>query len=146
MFRRKDWKKQKQYRILKSQKRDCTANEEIYSFYFAEEVKERKGKKMAKGKKFDAAEKHFEKQRIEQRQRVRELEVQLQKEVTKTYQLAKTVQGLKKENEQLKQVNQQLMELKDLTPEQLDQLKENSRLAETLNVFLRQCGGVYDNV
>lgn len=38
------------------------------------------------------------------------------------------------------------MELKDLTPEQLDQLKENSRLAETLNVFLRQCGGVYDNV
>ncbi len=36
-----------------------------HSFYFAEEVKERKGKKMAKGKKFDAAEKHFEKQRIE---------------------------------------------------------------------------------
>lgn len=27
-----------------------------HSFYFAEEVKERKGKKMVKGKKFDVAE------------------------------------------------------------------------------------------
>ena len=101
---------------------------------------------MAKGKKFDAAEKHFEKQRIEWRQQIRKLEVQLQEEVTKTYQLAKTVQELKKENEQLKQVNQQLMELKDMTPEQLQQMKEKAKLAETLNVFLRQYGGAYDNV
>lgn len=92
---------------------------------------------MAKGKKFDAAEKHFEKQRVEWRQQVRKLEVQLQEELTKT------VQELKKENEQLKQANQQLMELKDLTPEQLEQFKEKAKLADTLNVFLKQCGGVY---
>lgn len=115
-----------------------------HSFYFAE-VKEGV-KKMAKGKKFDAAEKHFEKQRVEWRQQVRKLEVQLQEELTKTYQLAKIVQELKKENEQLKQANQQLMELKDLTPEQLEQFKEKAKLADTLNVFLRQCGGAYDNV
>lgn len=96
-----------------------------------------------KGKKFDAAEKHFEKQKVEWRQKLRALEVRLQKELTKTYQLAKEVQELKKENEKLKQTNQQLMELKDLTPEQLQQLKENSKLAGTLNVFLRQCEGMY---
>ena len=98
---------------------------------------------MAKGKKFDAAEKHFEKQRVEWRQKIRGLELQLQEQLAKTCQLTKTVQELKKENEQLKQINQQLMKLKDLTPEQLQQLKENSKLAGTLNVFLRQCGGMY---
>ncbi len=56
------------------------------------------------------------------------------------------MQELKKENEQLKQVNQQLMELKDMTPEQLQQMKEKAKLAGTLNVFLKQCGGAYDNV
>ena len=98
---------------------------------------------MPKGKKFDAAEKHFEKQRVEWRQKIRVLEVQLQEEMARTCQLVKEIQELKKENEQLKQANQQLMKLKDLTPEQLHDLEENSKLAGTLNVFLRQCEGIY---
>lgn len=98
---------------------------------------------MAKGKKFDAVEKHFEKQRVEWRQKIRELEIRLQEELEKTCELAKTVQELKEKNEQLKQENQQLMELKGLTPEQLHQMKESAKLADTLNVFLKQCGGAY---
>ena len=98
---------------------------------------------MPKGKKFDAAEKHFEKQRVEWRQKIRALEAELQKETTKTRQLTETVQKLEKENEQLKQTNKQLMELKDLTPQQLQQLEESSKLAGSLNVFLKQCGGIY---
>lgn len=98
---------------------------------------------MAKGKKFDAAEKHFEKQRVEWRQKIRELETRLQEALIKAHKLEQVVQELKKENEQLRQTNQQLMELKDLTPEQLYQMEESSKLAGVLNVFLKQCGGVY---
>ena len=70
---------------------------------------------MAKGKKFDAAEKHFEKKCIEWRKQIRELE-QVNKELHKKLcNLCDEMEKLQMENESLRQHNETLMELKDMS-------------------------------
>lgn len=70
---------------------------------------------MSKGKKFTAAEKHFEKKCIEWRKRIRELE-QINKVLhQKNCDNIDEIQKLRMENEYLKQQNDILMEVKDIS-------------------------------
>lgn len=70
---------------------------------------------MARGKKFDAAEKHFEKKCVEWRKQIRELEQVNKKLHKKICNLCDEMEKLHMENEGLRQHNETLMELKDMS-------------------------------
>ena len=70
---------------------------------------------MSKGKRFDAAEKHFENKCIEWRKKIRELE-QVNKILHKKIcDNCDEIEKLQMENEYLKQQNNALMEIKDVS-------------------------------
>ena len=94
---------------------------------------------MSKGKKFDAAEKHFEKKCIEWRKQIRELEHQNKELHKKLFDLCDEMEKLQMENENLRQRNETLMNLKDMSNEDVRTLiksKESvnsmSRLFDTM--------------
>lgn len=70
---------------------------------------------MVKGKKFNAAEKHFEKKCVEWRKKVRELEQVNRILHKKICDSCDEIEKLQMENEYLKQQNETLMELKDIS-------------------------------
>ena len=96
---------------------------------------------MSKSKKFDAAEKHFEKQRINYRRKIKELEYAnktLDEELCST---RDEIAMLRKKNEHLKQQNDVLMELKDMTTTDVETLiqskKATHKVASMLDLMTR---------
>lgn len=94
---------------------------------------------MSKGKKFDAAEKHFEKKCIEWRKQIRELEQKNKELHEQVSTLCYDMTKLNMENEDLRQRNETLMDLKDMSNEDVRTLiksKESvnsmSRLFDTM--------------
>ena len=80
---------------------------------------------MPKGKKFDAAEKHFEKKCKEWKEKIRELEevnAQLHKKI---YDNCVEFEKLQMENEYLKQQNETLMKVKDMSVDDIKVLIES---------------------
>lgn len=80
---------------------------------------------MSKGKKFTAAEKHFEKKCIEWRKRIRELEQANKVLHQKNCDNIDEIQKLRMENEYLKQQNDMLMEIKDMSVADVKTLVES---------------------
>lgn len=97
---------------------------------------------MAKGKKFDAAEKHFEKKCVVWRKKIRELEQIKNEYHDRVMELSNKVEKLQIENDELKKSNVILMELKNITTEEVRALiksKESvNRLAEMLGVMNKE--------
>lgn len=85
---------------------------------------------MPKGKKFDAAEKHFENKCIEWRKKIRELE-QVNKILHKKIcDNCDEIEKLQMENEYLKQQNEVLMEIKEMS---VDDVKTLIKSKESVN-------------
>lgn len=77
---------------------------------------------MPKGKKFNAAEKHFEEKCVEWRKKIRELE-QVNKDLhKKLFDNCDEMEKLQIENEYLKQQNKVLMEIKEMSVEDVKTL------------------------
>lgn len=92
---------------------------------------------MPKGKKFNAAEKHFEKKCVEWRKRIKELEETnklLHKRINDN---CDEIEKLQMENECLEQQNQVLMELKDMS---VDDVKTLIASKESVN----RLSGLFD--
>lgn len=80
---------------------------------------------MPKGKKFNAAEKHFEEKHVEYRKKIRELE-QVNKVLhKKIYDNIDELEKLQTENEYLKQQNDVLMKLKNMSIADIKTLVES---------------------
>ena len=87
---------------------------------------------MSKGKKFNAAEKHFEEKCVEWRKKIRELE-QANKDLhKKLFDTCDKMEKLQMENEYLKQQNDALMEIKDMS---VDDIKTLIKSKESINRF-----------
>lgn len=85
---------------------------------------------MPKGKKFDATEKHFENKCIEWRKKIRELE-QVNKILHKKIcDNCDEIEKLQMENEYLKQQNEVLMEIKEMS---VDDVKTLIKSKESIN-------------
>lgn len=92
---------------------------------------------MSKGKKFNAAEKHFEKKCVEWRKRIKELEETnklLHKRISDNYD---EIEKLQMKNECLEQQNQVLMELKEMS---VDDVKTLIASKESVN----KLSGLFD--
>lgn len=85
---------------------------------------------MPKGKKFNAAEKHFEKKCIECRKKIKELESVNKILHQKICDNCDEIEKLQMENEYLKQQNDVLMELKDMS---VADIKTLIKLKESVN-------------
>lgn len=96
---------------------------------------------MSKGKKFDAAEKHFEKKCVEWRKQIRELEQQNKELHKKLFSLCNEIEKLQMENECLRQRNETLIELKDMSNEDVRTLikskESENRLSGMLNAMYK---------
>ena len=88
---------------------------------------------MAKGKKFDAAEKHFEKKCVEWRKQIRELEQSNKDYAKKLFGLCHEIEKLQMENEGLRQQNEALMELKDMSKEDVRTLIKSKESVNRLS-------------
>lgn len=87
-------------------------------------------KYMPKGKKFNAAEKHFEEKCVEWRKKIRELE-QINKDLhKKLFDNCDEMEKLQMENEYLKQQNKVLMEIKEMS---VDDVKTLIKSKESIN-------------
>ena len=85
---------------------------------------------MPKGKKFNAAEKHFEEKCVEWRKKIRELE-QVNKDLhKKLFDNCDEMEKLQMENEYLKQQNKVLMEIKEMS---VDDVKALIKSKESIN-------------
>lgn len=85
---------------------------------------------MPKGKKFNAAEKHFEEKCVEWRKKIRELE-QINKDLHKKLSdNCDEMEKLQMENEYLKQQNKVLMEIKEMS---VDDVKTLIKSKESIN-------------
>ena len=85
---------------------------------------------MPKGKKFNAAEKHFEEKCVEWRKKIRELE-QANKDLhKKLFDNCDEMEKLQMENEYLKQQNKVLMEIKEMS---VDDVKTLIKSKESIN-------------
>lgn len=88
---------------------------------------------MPKGKKFDAAEKHFENKCIEWRKKIRELE-QVNKILHKKIcDNCDEIEKLQMENEYLKQQNNALMEIKDVSVADVKTLIRSKELVNNIS-------------
>lgn len=91
---------------------------------------------MAKGKKFDAAEKHFENKCVEWRKKIRELERTnkiLHEQICNNIE---EIEKLQMENEYLKQQNDALMKLKDMSVTDVEALiKSVNKISELFDVI-----------
>ena len=101
---------------------------------------------MSKGKKFDAAEKHFEKKCVECRKKIRELEETNKLFHKKVCENCNEIEKLQMENEHLKQQNNALMEIKDVSVadvKTLIKLKESvNDVSNLLNVMTQKYLGI----
>ena len=88
---------------------------------------------MAKGKKFNAAEKHFEQKCVEWRKQIRELEHQISELYRKLVDTRDENSKLKMENEELRQQNIALMELKDMSNEDVRTLIKSKESVNKLS-------------
>ena len=94
---------------------------------------------MSKGKKFNAAEKHFQKRCVEWRKKIKEIE-ETNKLLHKTIcNNIKEIERLQMENEYLKQQNNALMEIKDISIDDIKTLIESkesiNNISKLLNVM-----------
>lgn len=88
---------------------------------------------MPKGKKFDAAEKHFENKCIEWRKKIRELE-QVNKILHKKIcDNCDEIEKLQMENEYLKQQNEVLMEIKEMSVDDIKTLIKSKELVNNIS-------------
>ena len=90
---------------------------------------------MSKGKKFNAAEKHFEKKCVEWRKRIKELEETnklLHKRISDNYD---EIEKLQMKNECLEQQNQVLMELKEMSVDDVKTLIASKESVNKLSGF-----------
>ena len=69
---------------------------------------------MPKGKKFNAAEKHFEQEKREWIRKIKEVEYKNRKLISENYDLLELVQCIEEENNKLREVNEELMKIKDM--------------------------------
>lgn len=88
---------------------------------------------MAKGKKFDAAEKHFEKKCVEWRKQIRELEQQNKENHKRIFDLRDEIEKLQMENKRLREQNEMLMELKDMSKEDVRTLIKSKESVNRLS-------------
>lgn len=85
---------------------------------------------MPKGKKFNAAEKHFENKCVEWRKKIRELEEANKLLHKKICENCDEIEKLQMENEYLKQQNDALMKIKDMS---VDDVKTLIKSKESVN-------------
>lgn len=85
---------------------------------------------MPKGKKFNAAEKHFEKKCVEWKKKIRELEETNKRLHKKICDNCDEIEKIQMKNEYLEQQNQVLMELKDMS---VDDVKTLITSKESVN-------------
>lgn len=95
---------------------------------------------MAKGKKFDAAEKHFEKKCIEWRKQIRELEQQNKENNKRIFDLCDEIEKLQMENKRLREQNETLMELKDMSNEDVRTLIKSKKSINELSSLMNFMG------
>lgn len=97
---------------------------------------------MPKGKKFNAAEKHFQKRCVEWRKKIKEVE-ETNKLLHKTIcDNIKEIEKLEMENEYLKQQNDALMEIKDISVDDIKTLIESkesiNNISNLLNIMTKR--------
>lgn len=91
---------------------------------------------MPKGKKFNAAEKHFQKRCVEWRKKIKEVE-ETNKLLHKTIcDNIKEIERLQMENEYLKQQNNALMEIKDISIDDIKTLIESKESINNISKLL----------
>lgn len=89
---------------------------------------------MSKGKKFDAAEKHFEKKRIQYEKCIKELEQQVKNAHKDIYYFRSKFEFLERENEELKNWVERLLEYTELSKEDIRAACEKDKaMAESLS-------------
>lgn len=84
---------------------------------------------MSKGKKFDAAEKHFEKKRIQYEKRIKDLEQQLENAHRDTRLFRSQFELVERENEELKNWVERLLEYTELSEEDIKTACEKDKKA-----------------
>lgn len=95
-----------------------------------------------KGKKFDAAEKHFEKKRVALEKQIKELREQLENAHRDTRLFRTRLEFCERENEELKQWIERLLEYTELSKEDIKAACEkDKRLAEAAK-WLSTFGGL----
>jgi len=80
-----------------------------------------------KGKKFDAAEKHFEKKRLELERKVKTYKEWAQEKKVENDELHDKLHILEAENEQLKKENERLLQLTELSKEDIKLMCEKDK-------------------
>lgn len=95
---------------------------------------------MAKGKKFDAAEKHFEKKCVEWRKQIRELEQQNKENHKRILNLCDEIEKVQMENKILREQNETLMELKDMSKEDVRTLIKSKESVNQLSSLMNFMG------
>lgn len=95
---------------------------------------------MAKGKKFDAAEKHFEKKCVEWRKQIRELEQHNKENHKRIFDLCDEIEKLQMENKRLREQNETIMELKDMSKEDIRTLIKSKESVNQLSSLMNFMG------
>lgn len=95
---------------------------------------------MAKGKKFDAAEKHFEKKRVQYEKRIKDLNLQLENAHRDTRYFRSQYEFLQRENEELKNWIERLLEYTELSKEDIKAACEKDKRAAEALSWLSQFG------
>ena len=95
---------------------------------------------MAKGKKFDAAEKHFEKKRVQYEKRIKDLNQQLENAHRDTRYFRSRYEFLQRENEELKNWIERLLEYTELSQEDIKAACEKDKRAAEALSWLSQFG------
>ena len=95
---------------------------------------------MAKGKKFDAAEKHFEKKRVQYEKRIKDLNQQLENAHRDTRYFRSRYEFLQRENEELKNWIERLLEYTELSKEDIKAACEKDKRAAEALSWLSQFG------
>lgn len=96
---------------------------------------------MPKGKKFDAAQKHFEEKELKSRKEKESLRLMLLKADEELKRTKKQLQVTMTENERLKKEHEQIMRVKDLTPEQVARLVDGASAMVTFEKFAGSLNG-----
>lgn len=95
---------------------------------------------MSKGKKFDAAEKHFEKKRVQYEKRIKELKQQLEYAHRDTRLFRSRSEFLERENEELKNWIERLLEYTELSKEDIKAACEKDKKAAEALTWLQKFG------
>lgn len=94
-----------------------------------------------KGKKFNAAEKHFEEKCVIWRQKIRDVEREKREVLIENQNLKQRMKDIEKENEYLREINDEIMKLKDMSTEDVKLLLNTrmsiKRMDDVVNTFSR---------